>query len=79
MHRPFHGVQEPPLQSTLKNCMETALGVHVEWHWEIKGGACATDCAAKDTAQDEVQLSEAPLQVGGAGWTTWTSMVNMNL
>jgi hypothetical protein len=77
MHRPFGGLQKPPLQATVGNCMEAALGTHIEWQWELKSNNCvAAQMESKTVTEDEpmvdVQQQQKQQQHGLQGWTTWT-------
>jgi hypothetical protein len=84
IHSPFNGLGEISTQATLLNRMETTMGTHLEWEWELKTrktvddtmdweGSCGTACVSGAT-----EKSGLPGSQGGA-WTTWTPARNMSI
>lgn len=82
IHRPFSGLSDISTQATLSNRVETTLGTHLEWEWELK----SSDCVEKTTDPMEVcgrDAVSAPLaeplllQSQGGAWSVWTPPIGI--
>ncbi|KAH4178764.1 hypothetical protein HBH43_028380 [Parastagonospora nodorum] len=80
IHRPFSGLENITVQSTLSNPAETTMGTHLEWEWELKSDVRLNNMPGSNQSgqsnilPDDVMGDVLP-QPENAAWHIWTPIV----